>query len=83
MKWIVVLILIHFSQGITVQLTSPQCFRVPGGMEYKVHYVISGVDEGNIVFKATRGNDILLRAFNKREFSDVISLPPGNISLCV
>lgn len=54
--------LVNMGLGINIPLSPGQqsCFNVIGGKEYKVEYVISGVEEANTVFRVIHGNDILL-----------------------
>lgn len=62
MWWILGVMLVNMGLGINIPLSPGQqsCFNVIGGKEYKVEYVISGVEEANTVFRVIHGNDILL-----------------------
>jgi hypothetical protein len=84
MWWALSLSIITLVSGITLPLNEGQelCFGVMGGKEYRIEYVISGVEETNVAFKIVRGLEVIERKDSASEFSENVNLPEGEIKLC-
>jgi hypothetical protein len=86
MERLVVLTFVVFviSATINVQLNPGQstCFKIVGGQDYRVEYVISGVDENKTEFKLLRDDQVILNITNRSQYSEVVKVPEGLIDLC-
>lgn len=60
------------SINIALNANHDTCFTIAGGQDYRLEYLISGVNETNAEFRLTRSNDpsvLLLFVNNRSDYS--------------
>lgn len=69
---------------IAIQLHPKQtrCFKIDGGIEYSIQFLVGGYQEDNINFTITNENKTVLEKTGIKEFRQNVNLPTGTNKLC-